>query len=109
MPEYKKQHYVPQFLQRMFSIDGANIACYHLNRNEQYLASIVHNAQKDWFYKINEDDKISIERTYGEIETDAGPLVARINNSDFCLSSEETETLFVFSQVKSLSSRPKCP
>lgn len=106
MSEYKKQYYVPQLLQRQFSTDDANIACYNIARDIEIISPISTTAQKSWFYKTNASDKVSIEKVYGSIESDAGPLVSRINDDDFGFTAEECEKLFVFA-VAQLMRSPK--
>ena len=106
MSDYKKQHFVPQLLQRKFSKDGHNIASYNIERSTHFISPIATTAQKDWYYKANDKDKISIEKLYGSIEKEVSPTVGRINNGNFDLSVAESELLFLFS-VAQLMRTPK--
>ena len=106
MPEYKKQHFVPQLLQGFFSIDSKTIGCYHIDSDNCFQSPISNTAQKDWFYKANDSDRTSIEHVYGNIEGGIKPTIERIQSKDFNLGRDELDLLFIF-VVAQLMRTPK--
>lgn len=106
MPHNKKQHFVPQSLQRFFSADGNTIGCYHIYSGRCFQSTISNTAQKDWYYKINEIDRTSIEHIYGNIEGNAKPITQRLQAFDFNLNNDEVDLLFLF-VVSQLMRTPK--
>lgn len=96
MTENKKQHFVPRLLQRLFSFDSKTIGCYQIETGNTYQSPISHTAQKDWFYKANEDDKISIEHVFGDLEDSVQPVLQQLQGHIFDLKPDEIETLFLF-------------
>lgn len=104
MPANKRQHYVPKFLLKNFSISGGGkqINVYNLKADEEYPAVPLKNqAYKDYFYG---EDGI-LEENFGRIETEAAYILRKITNSNIIPEnfSEEHEILLVF--LLSLSSR----
>jgi hypothetical protein len=106
MPHNKKQHFVPQLLQKFFSVDETTIGCYHIDTGNCCQSAISNTAQKSWYYKINETDRTSIEHIYGGIEGNAKPIIQRLQSFDFSLSSDEIDRLFIF-VVSQLMRTPK--
>ena len=106
MAENKKQHFVPQFLQRCFSTDGKTIGEYLIDSDSCINSPISSTAQKSNYYQINDMDKTSIEKVYGVIESNASPILKRLQRWDFELDSEEIECLFLF-VVSQLMRTPK--
>lgn len=106
MPHNKKQHFVPQLLQRFFSIDKENIGSFHIKSGRVGPSPIAKTAQKDWLYKVNKKDRTSIEHIFEHIERNAQPIIERIQHKDFTLSSEEINKLFIF-VVAQLMRTPK--
>lgn len=106
MPHNKKQHFVPQSLQKFFSVDELTIGCYHIDSGNSFQSTISNTAQKSWYYKINESDKTSIEYIYGNIERNAKPIIQQLQSFDFNLNSDEIDLLFLF-VVSQLMRTPK--
>lgn len=52
MAENKKQHFVPQVLQRCFSIDSKTIGEYLIGEDRCFDAPIGTTAQKPYYYKV---------------------------------------------------------
>lgn len=102
----KRQHFVPQVLQRCFSTNLKTIGEYLIEADRCFLSSIVSTAQMPDFYKVNEQDRTSIEKVYGKIETSVGPILKRILVRDFGFKDEEIECLFLF-VVSQLMRTPK--
>jgi len=96
MAENKRQHFVPQLLQRCFSTDSKTIGEYLIDEDRCIITPIATTAQMSNFYKVNEQDKTSIEKVYGIIEDSVGPILKRIQKRDFGLNDEEIECLFLF-------------
>lgn len=106
MAENKKQHFVPQVLQRCFSTDSKTIGEYLIDEDRCLTTPIATTAQKSNFYKVNEQDRTSIEKLYGIIESGVGPILKRIQEGDFGLNDDEIECLFLF-VVSQLMRTPK--
>lgn len=106
MPEHKKQHTVPQMLQRCFSLDHLRIGRFHIKTGDCRLSVISDTAQKDWYYKANDSDRVSIELAYQDIETATTPILQRLQGKDFKLNNDEIEWLFFF-VVAQLMRTPK--
>ena len=106
MAENKKQHFVPQVLQRCFSTDSKSIGEYLIDEDRCLTTSIAMTAQKSNFYKVNEQDRTSIEKLYGAIESSASPILKRIQEGYFELNDDEIECLFLF-VVSQLMRTPK--
>lgn len=106
MGENKKQHFVPQVLQRCFSLDLKTIGEYLIEEDRCFNSPIATTAQKTNFYKVNEHDRISIEKLYGTIESNVSPILKRIQERNFGLNDEEIECLFLF-VVSQLMRTPK--
>lgn len=106
MTENKRQHFVPQVLQRCFSTNKKSIGKYLIEADSSFLTSIASTAQIPNFYKVNEQDRTSIEKVYGNIETSVGPILKRIQKRDFGFKDEEVECLFLF-VVSQLMRTPK--
>lgn len=106
MTENKKQHFVPQVLQRCFSSNLKSIGEYLIDEDRFFITSIASTAQMPNYYKVNEHDRTSIEKIYGAIESSVSPLLKRVQNKDFGLSDKEIECLFLF-VVSQLMRTPK--
>ena len=106
MAENKKQHFVPQVLQRYFSTDSKTIGKYLIGEDRCLTAPIAKTAQKSNFYKVNDQDRTSVEKVYGNIESSVGPILKRIKQRDFEFNNEEIECLFLF-VVSQLMRTPK--
>ena len=106
MTENKKQHFVPQVLQRCFSTDSKTIGEYLIGEDRCLITPIATTAQKYNFYKVNEQDRTSIEKLYGGIESGVGPILKRIQERNFGFNDEEIECLFLF-VVSQLMRTPK--
>ena len=61
MEEYKRQHYVPQMLQRKFSSDKKKINILPLDTLVTETNQSKKNAQEEWYYKATDAGKTSIE------------------------------------------------
>lgn len=55
MPDYKRQHYVPQFYLRNFSEDGDHVFSYHLGSKKAVRMPIKNICQSSYFYCDNGD------------------------------------------------------
>lgn len=55
MPEYKKQHFVPQFYFRLFSQDGTIINQFNLDHKQVNIVQIKDVCQKKYFYGKNHE------------------------------------------------------
>ena len=106
MAENKKQHFVPQVLQRCFSIDSKTIGEYLIGEDRCFDAPIGTTAQKPYYYKVNEKDNTTIEKLYGSIESSVSPILKRVQGKNFGLNAEEEECLFLF-VVSQLMRTPK--
>ena len=106
MEEYKRQHYVPQMLQRKFSSAKKKINILPLDTLVTETKKIKKNAQEEWYYKATDADKTSIEHNYGYIETLTGEVLHKLENQEYGLSTEEVETIFTFA-VSQLMRTPK--
>ena len=75
MPQNKSHHFVPQFLLRLFSVDGSSIGLYNLRSGRIVTgASVKHQACRDWFY--GRDGKA--EHALGQIEGGASTVLRRM-------------------------------
>jgi hypothetical protein len=78
MPSQKSQHYVPQFLLRRFSQDGASIGLHNLKSGRQIEgASLKHQACRDWFYGRDGH----IEKVLSQFEGDASTVLRTIEEA----------------------------
>lgn len=78
MPQNKSHHFVPQFLLRLFSVDGSSIGLYNLRSGRIVTgASVKHQACRDWFY--GRDGKA--EHALGQIESGASTVLRRMVES----------------------------
>jgi hypothetical protein len=72
MPQNKSQHFVPQFLLRFFSVDGASVGLYNLRSGKIVTgASIKDQACRDWFY--GRDGRA--EQALGQLEGGASTVL----------------------------------
>jgi hypothetical protein len=79
MSDNKSHHFVPQFLLRLFSLDGASVGLSNLRTGKTVTgASIKHQACRDWFY--GRDGKA--ERALSDIEGAAATVLRRIINTN---------------------------
>jgi hypothetical protein len=75
MPQNKSQHFVPQFLLRFFSVDGASVGLYNLRSGKIVTgASIKDQACRDWFY--GRDGRA--EQALGQLEGGASTVLRRM-------------------------------
>ncbi len=75
MPQNKSHHFVPQFLLRLFSNDDCSVGLCNVRSGKIVpVASIKHQACRDWFY--GRDGKA--EHTLGQIEGAASAVLRRI-------------------------------
>jgi hypothetical protein len=78
VPSQKSQHYVPQFLLRRFSQDGASIGLHNLKSGRQIEgASLKHQACRDWFYGRDGH----IEKVLSQFEGDASTVLRSIEEA----------------------------
>lgn len=96
--ETKNQHYVPQFYQRYFSIDGKNIGTYVVATEKNiFSAPIKHQASKEYFYS----DNMNIEKALGGIEEIAKGIIDKVTTEDnIVLSKEEAYSLYCFTMMQ---------
>lgn len=96
--ETKNQHYVPQFYQRYFSIDGKNIGTYVVATEKNiFSAPIKHQASKEYFYS----DNMNIEKALGGIEGIAKGIIDKVTTEDnIVLSKEEAYSLYCFTMMQ---------
>lgn len=87
MPEYKKQHYVPQFYFRFFSVDGKNINIYNLNRKDFFIGSIKNTCSKPFFYSKNPD----IEKSFRDLEENQTKTLKKILQDESILTLTRKE------------------
>lgn len=92
--ETKNQHYVPQFYQRNFSVDGKTIGAYILEREKVVeQAPIKHQSSEDYFYSEN----MKIEGALSGMEALASDVITKIlANPKVILSKEERYTIYSF-------------
>lgn len=64
MPEYRNQHYVPQFYLSRFSHDGDRINLYNTQARQEFNEPISRVCSRSYFYSDNTD----VERAIGQIE-----------------------------------------
>ncbi len=77
MHECKKQHYIPQFYLRNFSIgsNGKSLGVYNINRSKYIAKSTLKNqAAENYFY----GDNPRIEKSLCTIETQTAPIISKI-------------------------------
>lgn len=77
MPEKKRQHYVPQFYLRRFSIqsEGRNLGIFNLKSNRFILSgSLKEQAARPYFYGTD----LRAETILGGVESTAAPVLGRI-------------------------------
>lgn len=94
MPEYKKQHYVPQHYLRHFAVDD-RATVFHVGNEEEYPPTSVSNlCYEDYFY----DEEGDIEEELSRLESTHATVLQKLddNKSLNCLSDEEKMTLLSF-------------
>lgn len=90
----KNQHYVPQFYQRNFSVDGKTIGAYILGQNKYVpYAVIKHQASSDYFYSRN----MKVEEALGGLESLASKAIEKIKEEPKNkMLGEDAMALFVY-------------
>lgn len=94
MPEYKKQHYVPQHYLRHFAVDD-RATVFHIENEEEYPPTPVSNlCYEDYFY----DEEGDVEEELSRLESTHAATLHKLaeNRSLNCLSQEERMTLLSF-------------
>lgn len=96
--ETKNQHYVPQFYQRNFSVNGKTIGAYIADKDKTIpQAPIKHQASADYFYSEN----MKIEGALSDMEGLASVIIDKvIGNPKLTLTREEEYTLYVFTMIQ---------
>lgn len=96
--ETKNQHYVPQFYQRNFSVNGKTIGAYIADKDKTIpQAPIKHQASADYFYSEN----MKIEGALSDMEGLASAIIDKvIGNPKLTLTQEEAYTLYVFTMIQ---------
>lgn len=85
MVEYKRQHYVPQFYLKYFSLDG-NISLYNLEYKKSFTLDPISCCSKSYFYSKKPD----VEKTFSKLESfDSVILNNIIENKTMTLMSEQ--------------------
>ena len=79
LTEKKKQHYVPQMVQRRFSGDGKQINIWDIREGRFYKASIRNQFQERYFYEKTEG---GLERALGQLERETKILLDQIEASE---------------------------
>ncbi len=94
----KNQHFVPQFYQRYFSIDGKNIGTYVISGDKNIpSAPIKSQSSGDYFYS----DNMKIEHALGRIEKLAKSVIDKIiADPKGDLTKEEQYTLYSFTMIQ---------
>lgn len=95
MAEKKNQHYVPQFYQRNFSVDGKTTGVFVLGSSKYIPASPIKNqASADYFYSKN----LKIEDAISKLEAFANEAINCVlaNPYDSKLSEKNKDALYVF-------------
>ena len=95
MAEKKNQHYVPQFYQRNFSVDGKTTGVFVLGSSKYISASPIKNqASADYFYSKN----LKIEDAISKLEAFANEAINSVlaNPYDSKLSEKNKDALYVF-------------
>lgn len=78
MPEYKKQHYVPQFYLKGFSPNGKSINIWNIQHQRKIQsASLKNQCSKNYFY----NKQLVVEKALGEIEGQMAHIVKNMNIS----------------------------
>lgn len=98
MATQKNQHYVPQFYQRRFSLDGKTIGSY-VFRKERMVdqAPIKHQASQDYFYTKDTDQENNIEVSLGALEAMTQKVMEKVDaNPRKALDKIDDSTLYVF-------------
>ena len=94
----KNQHYVPQFYQRNFSVDGKTIGAYILGQ-DKYVpnAAIKHQASSDYFYSSN----MKVEEALGGLESLASKAIEEIKKEPRDkMQGEDQMALFVYTMLQ---------
>ena len=96
--ETKNQHYVPQFYQRNFSVNGKTIGAYILEKDRNIpQAPIKHQASADYFYSEN----MKIEGALGDIEQLASAIIDEvIGNPKLKMTDDKAYILYVFTMIQ---------
>ncbi len=89
MPEYKKQHYVPQFYLRNFSNDGKHVYVYNIDHKKSFPTKIKNICQESYF----NCDTPEFEQITSKIEDKQAVIIAKIIEESN-LTFLETEELF---------------
>ncbi|MGF1735364.1 DUF4238 domain-containing protein [Photobacterium satsumensis] len=96
----KKQHYVPQFLLRNFSIEGKEqLFTYDKQREICFSASIRDSASENGFYNITRSgDKLTFEHKLSKLETISSDVITKICDQETVefLTDDEHQILCIF-------------
>ena len=74
MPEYKKQHYVPQFYFRFFSMDGHKINQFNLDNERVDFIPIGKVCQKSYFYSKDPE----LEKSFSDLEAEHNRVIKNV-------------------------------
>lgn len=102
MATQKNQHYVPQFYQRYFSVDGKTIGSYVLrSRKKIDKAPIKTQASEDYLYTNDTTNPDNTEKKLGDIEKTAAAVLGKvIDNPRAKISKEEGFVIYVFTLLQ---------
>ena len=72
MPRHRKQHYVPRFYLKGFSLDGKSINIWNLQRQLKIQsANLKNQCSKDYFYS----KQLDVEEALGKIEGEMAKIL----------------------------------
>lgn len=102
----EKQHFVPQFILRNFSIsNNKQLWVFDKLRGVSYLASIRDTASKKNYYEINKESiELNTEEILSEIESDCAPILMKIINESSVsnISDNEHSKICLFTALQYL-------
>lgn len=107
----EKQHFVPQFLLKNFSINNRQLWVYDKLKNATYISSIRDIASNNNFYELeSEEVDLNTEEILSNIESDCAPIITKIINSNSIkdISENEHSKLCLFAALQfTRTSRPR--
>ncbi len=85
MPDYKKQHFIPQFYFRFFSWNNKDIGMFNENNGKYYRSVFIKGqCQKDYFYGTDGN----IEKILTDIEDKSIPALKELIKTQICKSHD---------------------